>query len=619
MANGSSLDRVEAETFAEFRGNGGCLVEDRVDSADYDKAKQKSLFCQIFSVYLKEDRSGGNVRPVPVVLGDGRLVDLHQLFSLVKENGGYDVVSRKGLWDSVIVELGLEFHFLASIKLIYDKYLIGFEGWLTKTFDLEKEFRSLLCSNLKDKDDRFVPFKSSNIIKHIDLVNQKIDGSDDDDKMFSNAVKEEDACCMEISAEEFNSRKRKRESLSGMVHWTRNIAKHPFDPAAKPLPEPSKWKDYKGGQDFFLQLLKARNILSVKKHAEPNSGSSSQKVKMHPAMYEDPVAPGHQSSKRLRCSERLPISVKSRCSCCNSCPGNGNKCSLKKTTAKPDGVTEKKKSAAKPDVAKKKKSAAKPDVTEKKKSAAKSDVTEKEKSAAKPDVTEKKKSTAEPDVAVKEKSDPTSDDSREKSVSIGHRFQTEVPEWTGVASESDSKWLGTQVCPVQDDSKPTTETDLVGRGRRGKCSCNVQGSVDCVRFHIAENRMKLKLELGSVFYRWGFDRMGEEVSLRWTAEEEKKFKDAMGLNIPSQNKSFWNKPSKYFQKKTRKDMVNYYFNVYLIQLRSYQNRVTPDTVDSDDDEVEFGSFGDGFGRKAIKHPSVEFMECSENTQCFDFE
>ncbi|KEH42663.1 hypothetical protein MTR_1g073420 [Medicago truncatula] len=68
----------------------------------------------------------------------------------------------------------------------------------------------------------------------------------------------------------------------------------------------------------------------------------------------------------------------------------------------------------------------------------------------------------------------------------------------------------------------------------------------------------------------------------------------------------------YFQKRTRKDMVSYYFNVYLIQLRSYQNRVTSETVDSDDDEIEFGSFGDGFGRKAIKRPTIEFKECSEN-------
>ncbi|XP_058732034.1 AT-rich interactive domain-containing protein 2-like isoform X2 [Vicia villosa] len=389
-------------------------------------------------------------------------------------------------------------------------------------------------------------------------TNPKIDGNDDEEKNCNT----DDVLCMEISAEEIHSRKRKRESLSGMITWMREIAKHPFDPAAKPLPEPSKWKGCKGGQNFFVQMLKARDVLSVRKNSKPNSGSSSQKVKMHPAMYEDPVALGHQGAKKLRCSERISSAVSSRCTCC-SLYGNGNECLLEKTTSKPD-------------------------------------------------------------VAGKKKSKSYWDNVHETLVSIGHRFQAEVPEWTGVASESDSKWLGTQVWPVKDDdSKATTKTDLAGRGRRGKCSCNVQGSVHCVRFHIAENRMKLKHELGYVFYQCGFDRTGEGVSLQWTAEEEKKFKDLMRLNIPSEKKAFWknfwNNTFKEFQMKTRKDMVNYYFNVYLIKQRSYQNRVTPKDVDSDDDGDKFGSFCDGFGRKALKHPSMEFMECSENTECFDFE
>ena len=120
--------------------------------------------------------------------------------------------------------------------------------------------------------------------------------------------------------------------------------------------------------------------------------------------------------------------------------------------------------------------------------------------------------------------------------SVGHRFQVELPQCTGVVYESDSKFLGTQIWPVNDDAKPTTETDLVGRERRGEFSCNVQGSVDCVRCHIDANRRKLKLELGSAFYHWGFDKMGEEVSLQ-----------------------------------------------------------------------------------CISYPSMDFMECSENMQCFDFE
>lgn len=73
----------------------------------------------------------------------------------------------------------------------------------------------------------------------------------------------------------FNSRKRKRELLSGMVNWTSAIAIHPFDPVAQTLPEPSKRKEYKGGQNFFVQILRARDVLSMRKCAEPNSGSSS--------------------------------------------------------------------------------------------------------------------------------------------------------------------------------------------------------------------------------------------------------------------------------------------------------------------------------------------------------
>ncbi|CAJ2676554.1 unnamed protein product [Trifolium pratense] len=186
--------------------------------------------------------------------------------------------------------------------------------------------------------------------------------------------------------------------------------------------------------------------------------------------------------------------------------------------------------------------------------------------AAKPDATEKKKSAAKSTSTKKKTSEPSSNDFPVMHVSIGPRFQAEVPQWTGEIYESDSKWLGTQVWPVKDDSEPTAETDLVGRGRPGKCSCDIQGSVDCVRFLFAENRMKLKLELCSAFYQSGFDKMGEEVSLQWTADEEKIFKDAMRSNIPSQKKSFWDNPSRYFIEKTRKDTVSYYYNAYIIQL-----------------------------------------------------
>jgi hypothetical protein len=230
MEDGSSLDCLEAKTFTESHGNDDSLIEDCVDSADHDRDKQKSLFCQNFLVYLKENCTGSNVRPVPVILGDGQLLDLYQLFSLVKEKGGYDVVSRKGLWHSVIVELGLDLHVLASVKLIYYKYLRDFEGWLSKTkrttINQKSDGALLGTKNLNNKCEG---------VQHVG----------GDDEKIGNGVKGDLAASyVDVSGDEFDSHKRKRESISEMVNSTRHIAKHPID-------------------------LVAQNV-------EPNNGSSSQ-------------------------------------------------------------------------------------------------------------------------------------------------------------------------------------------------------------------------------------------------------------------------------------------------------------------------------------------------------
>ncbi|KAJ1405991.1 ARID DNA-binding domain [Sesbania bispinosa] len=314
LSNGYSLDCLGVETVGAFHGNGCCLVKDHVDSADHDKAKQKCLFYQLFAVYLKENCSRGNVRPVPVLLGDGQLLDLYKLFYLVKERGGYAVVSRKGLWGYVTKELDLNLQVLASVKLVYDKYLTDFEGWLRETFegnnfkngnnrcdwgskslplDLAGEFRGLLCSNVKDKDDELVQLEPNKIIKYIDLVNHKSDTNlldtknqnnkcedaqhpdGDDDEKLSNGIEDDLATSVaEIAEKEFNSRKRKREALSGMLNWMKHIAKHPLHPLTQSIPKPSKWKEYKG-QDSFVQILRAREVLLLRQHVEPNSGSSS--------------------------------------------------------------------------------------------------------------------------------------------------------------------------------------------------------------------------------------------------------------------------------------------------------------------------------------------------------
>lgn len=194
-------------------------------------------------------------------------------------------------------------------------------------------------------------------------------------------------------------------------------------------------------------------------------------------------------------------------------------------------------------------------------------------------------------------------------VSVGVSFQAEIPEWTGVTSETDSKWFGIQMWAPEDEHNNTAvEKHPIGKGRQTTCDCSIPGSSECVRFHIAEKRLELKLALGvRLFYRWKFNRMGEEVSLSWTVEEEKRFK-AMVLQDFTVHNTFWNNAFRLFPGKTRENLVSYYFNVFVLRRRSYQNCVTPETIDSDDDETEYGSLGDSAyfaGNLAIEYnPSI---------------
>lgn len=207
-------------------------------------------------------------------------------------------------------------------------------------------------------------------------------------------------------------------------------------------------------------------------------------------------------------------------------------------------------------------------------------------------------------------------DEPDLEVSVGPQFQAEIPEWTSNISESDSKWLGTRLWPPEREQ--ILELLPIGKGRESSCDCQYPNSVECMRFHIAEKRFKLKIELGSVFYGWMFNTMGEEVSLSWTEEEEDRFKGMLSLHAESTNK-FWKIARKIFPSKKRGALVSYYFNVFLIQRRIYQNRVTPYDIDSDDDEKQFGSVGERFGYAALNHCSSSLIPCIENKECIEFE
>ncbi|KAA8520846.1 hypothetical protein F0562_011519 [Nyssa sinensis] len=455
----------------------------------------------------------------------------------------------------------------------------------------QAKFRVLLSNGqqLKNKDSEIIESESNKNSECIDLDNDKSEVvnllaagntnkvhenaeriiNDDDEKVCVNNDNNVVGSDTSIANEALNSGKRKRESLFslGMLNCVRQVAKHSDDPAIRTIPECSKWKK-RESEEIWPKVLLAQEALLIRKHVDSHTEESrlQKQLKRHASIFEDNDVLNHKSTEGLRCSERFPSLTKSHLSrSCNSCSVTQSKL-----------VSPRK---------------------------------------AEVENSPKEQALLTVDILATNTTDGMSEDEAlQKHVPVGPLFQAEVPKWTGVVSKSDSKWLGIQIWP-QEDVKHNSfiEMDPIGKGRQDSCGCRLPGSVDCVRFHIAEKRMKLKLELGSVFYRWRFDRMGEEVSLSWTIDEEKKFKNMVRSKPPSLNKCFWDNVFKFFPTKTREKLVSYYFNVFLIRQRSYQNRVTPKNIDSDDEESEFGCVGDGFGYEAVKIPGSKLL-CVLNEQ-----
>lgn len=218
---------------------------------------------------------------------------------------------------------------------------------------------------------------------------------------------------------------------------------------------------------------------------------------------------------------------------------------------------------------------------------------------------EKKVVPQEP-VSKSSDSSPTDSSDDYKHILLGPEYQAQVPEWNGVISESDLKWLGTRDWPLKKErNRYIVERDPIGRGRRDPCGCSDSGSVGCVKFHVAEKRRRLKLELGTAFLQWRFDNMGEDVTSAWTVSDEKKFEDIVMSNPPSLGKCFWDQIIESFPSRSRADLVSYYYNVFLLRRRGHQNRVTPDEIDSDD-ESESGLATNGFGHEVHNSPGSIF-------------
>ncbi|XAR70274.1 hypothetical protein NMG60_11027075 [Bertholletia excelsa] len=602
LKDGSDLNDHEILQTCKSK-NGSYFDLQTLKNVDDCNERLRTLFDQVLVEYLKEVGGEKYIRPIPALLGDGQPADLFKLFWAVWKRGGYNSVSRNGLWALVAKECGLDSGVLASLKLVYMKYLSELDnrvravfkdemwesgecevcGKLGLSLKLQKEFRELLCGEEdlrkidyrlnepeKRKNGKFkLLYPAARDVSELGVHIEKV--IDHDEKFCINSKKK--ATTLQVSCGEQVSttlkRKRGSPSLPQMLNWIIEAAKHSDDPSIGKVPECSKWKKC-GNEEFWAQALLAREVLLTKPHVDSNIEESllQKKLKMHPSMYEDGV--NHQSTERLRCSERLPSLTKHRfCPCCNS-----SSASHSKVVTSPRAKVE--------------------------------DNPKEEAPASMERLGTNENESVDPEELVR------------KHVSVGFLFQAEVPAWTGVVAESDSKWLGMRMWPLENEKhKFHGGMDPIGKGRENSCECQFPGSVKCIRFHIAEKRMKLKHELGLLFYHWRFDRMGEEISLSWTIEEEKRYKDLVRLKPPSLHKSFWANIFKFFPRKTKDQLVSYYFNVFLIKRRIYQNRVTPTDIDSDDDEKEFGSVGDRYGCETLINPAPKLPPCVENKQCFE--
>ncbi|XP_062116595.1 uncharacterized protein LOC133830604 [Humulus lupulus] len=198
-----------------------------------------------------------------------------------------------------------------------------------------------------------------------------------------------------------------------------------------------------------------------------------------------------------------------------------------------------------------------------------------------------------------------------KSVPIGSDHQAEVPPWgqqgtckisccsylsEGVLKpefEDEQRIIGKCVIPMPDFASPVYTDPKIGSGRTD-CNCEDEGSLSCARKHIMEAREELVKSLGlEMLMELGFCDMGEQVAQTWSEEDEHAFDQVVSSNQASMGKSFWDKLSFVFPSRTKKEIVSYYFNVFMLRKRAEQNRYDPKNIDSDNDEWQGSDdFGD---------------------------
>ncbi|KAK9057573.1 hypothetical protein SSX86_022409 [Deinandra increscens subsp. villosa] len=197
------------------------------------------------------------------------------------------------------------------------------------------------------------------------------------------------------------------------------------------------------------------------------------------------------------------------------------------------------------------------------------------------------------------------DEKLKLAIPIGPRFQADVPEWTGPPHENNSslskldysKRLGVVIWSMK-YTNPELEGCVIGKGRPKSCDCSAPGSIPCVERHVSKKTAHLKAVLGPTFQKWKFDQMGEQVAKLWKQSDQERLIILMEDNPFSKGLDFIKPALKLFPLKSKKDIVEFYFNVYIPRRMSIRMRSGCMMVNTDDEEEKSKSPSKGIRKRA---------------------
>ncbi|KAJ0248024.1 ELM2 domain-containing protein [Hirschfeldia incana] len=207
--------------------------------------------------------------------------------------------------------------------------------------------------------------------------------------------------------------------------------------------------------------------------------------------------------------------------------------------------------------------------------------------------------------------------SPDKQVPIGSDHQADIPECVKDKvrdaigdNEEQVMMMGKCVIPMPDSATEVCES---GKGRK-ECVCMDKGSIRCVQQHITENREVLFETIGyERCLELGLGEMGEEVAGKLNEDEEDLFHEVVYSNPVSLDRDFWKELKSAFPSRTMKEIVSYYFNVFILRRRAVQNRSRSLDIDSDDDEWQV-EYDDTFQRPETPGRSLSRVEEEEEEE-----